>query len=116
MARLLVVDDEPNVLYSLKKGLQSETLEVEVAQSGRQGIERVQRFHPDAVILDVRLADVSGMEVFDRIRAIDDRLPVVLITAHADAETAIEAMKRGAFEYLLKPVDFHQVREVVQRA
>jgi two-component system nitrogen regulation response regulator GlnG len=116
MARLLVVDDEPNVLYSLKKGLQSEALEVEVAQSGRQGIERVQRFHPDAVILDVRLADLSGMEVFDRIRAIDDRLPVVLITAHADAETAIEAMKRGAFEYLLKPVDFHQVREVVQRA
>jgi two-component system nitrogen regulation response regulator GlnG len=116
MARLLVVDDEPNVLYSIKRGLQSETLEVEVARSGREGLERVQRLRPDAVILDVRLGDLSGMEVFDRIREIDSRLPVMVITAHADTDTAIEAMKRGAFEYLLKPVDLHQLREVVQRA
>jgi two-component system nitrogen regulation response regulator GlnG len=116
MARLLVVDDEPNVLYSIKKWFESETLEVTVTQTGRQGFELTQQVRPDAVILDVRLADGSGMEVFDRIRAFDARLPVVLITAYADTETAIEAMKRGAFEYLLKPVDYHQLREVVQRA
>ena len=116
MARLLVVDDEPNVLYSIKKRLQSNELTVDVTGTGRQAIELTQQLRPDVVILDVRLADMPGMDVFDQIRAIDPRLPVIIITAHVATETAIEATKRGAFEYLLKPVDFHQLREVVQRA
>jgi DNA-binding NtrC family response regulator len=116
MARLLVIDDEPNVLYSIKKRLQSLKLEIATARTGRQGIELTREFRPDAVILDVRLTDMSGMDVFDRIREIDARLPVLIITAYAATDTAIEAMKRGAFEYLLKPVDFNQLREVVQRA
>jgi nitrogen regulation protein NR(I) len=116
MPRLLVVDDEPNVLYSIEKSLRSDTLEVAVAQTGQQAIDRVSELRPDAVVLDVRLGDMSGLDVFDRIRQIDPGLPVVFITAFAATETAIEAMKRGAFEYLLKPVDFHQLREVVQRA
>jgi two-component system nitrogen regulation response regulator GlnG len=116
MPKLLVVDDEPNVLYSIEKSLQSEELEVIGAQTGRQAVERVEQAQPDAIILDVRLTDMSGLEAFDRIRQIAPRLPVIIITAFASTETAIEAMKRGAFEYLLKPVDFHQLREVVQRA
>jgi two-component system nitrogen regulation response regulator GlnG len=116
MARLLVVDDEPNVCYSIKKRLESDALDVEVAETGRRGIELARQLRPDAVILDVRLGDVPGMEVFDQIRAIDPRLPVIVITAYAATETAIEAMKRGAFEYLLKPVDLPQLSEVVQRA
>jgi two-component system nitrogen regulation response regulator GlnG len=116
MPSLLVVDDEPNVLYSLEKCLQSEALEVLTAQTARQGIEFVQQRQPDAVLMDVRLADMSGLDAFDQIRQIDPRLPVIVITAFASTETAIEAMKRGAFEYLLKPVDFHQIRDVVNRA
>ena len=116
MPSLLVVDDEPNVLYSLEKSLQSDSLDVLTAQTARQGIEYVERRSPDAVLLDVRLTDMSGLDAFDRIRQIDPRLPVIVITAFASTETAIEAMKRGAFEYLLKPVDFHQIRDVVGRA
>jgi two-component system nitrogen regulation response regulator GlnG len=116
MPSLLVVDDEANVLYSLAKSLRSDTLEVFTAQTGHEGIDLVRRQRPDAVILDVRLSDLSGLEVFDRIRQIDPRLPIIIITAYAATETAIEAMKRGAFEYLLKPIDFLQLREVVQRA
>jgi two-component system nitrogen regulation response regulator GlnG len=116
MARLLVVDDEPNVRYSIKKRLESDTLEVEVAETGRQGLELTRQLRPQVVILDVRLTDMSGMELFDQIRELDPRLPVIIITAYAATETAIQAMKRGAFDYLLKPVDFHQLREVVQRA
>ncbi len=116
MARLLVVDDEPNVLYSIKKGFQSDSLTVDVAQSGRQALERIRLTPPNAVILDFRLGDMSGLEVFDQIRKIDSRLPVILITAYATTETAIEAMKRGAFDHLVKPVDLSQLREVVQRA
>jgi two-component system nitrogen regulation response regulator GlnG len=116
MSRLLVVDDEPNVLYSIQKSLQSNDLAVEVAHSGRQALELARRHLPDAVILDVRLGDMTGMEVFDQLRALDARLPVIFITAYAAAETAIEAMKRGAFEHLLKPVDLLQLREAAQRA
>jgi two-component system nitrogen regulation response regulator GlnG len=116
MPKLLVVDDEPNVLYSIEKTLQSDALEVIRAQTGRQAIELARQIQPDVAILDVRLSDISGLEVFDRIREIDSRLPVIIVTAYGGTETAIEAMKRGAFEYLLKPLDLPQLRELVQRA
>jgi DNA-binding NtrC family response regulator len=116
MPSLLVIDDEPNVLYSLGKSLRTDSLEVITAGTARQGLELLQQRHPDAVILDVRLSDMSGLDAFDRIRQIDPRLPVIVITAYATTETAIEATKRGAFEYLLKPVDLHQLREVVAKA
>jgi two-component system nitrogen regulation response regulator GlnG len=111
-----MVDDEPHVLYSFTKGLRSESLNLLTAQTAAEGIELVERQRPDAVILDVRLVDMSGLEAFDRIRRIDPRLPVIIITAHGTTETAIEAMKRGAFEYLLKPVDLATLRDVVARA
>jgi nitrogen regulation protein NR(I) len=116
MPRLLVVDDEPNVLYSIQKSFRSDTLEVATAQTGQQAIDLVRQLQPDGVILDVRLADMTGLEVFDAIRQIDPRLPVIFITAFTTTEMAIEAMKRGAFEYLLKPLELSQLREVVQRA
>jgi two-component system nitrogen regulation response regulator GlnG len=116
MYDLLVIDDEPNVLYSLERGLRCETLGVRTARSGEQGMRQVRERRPDAVILDVRLPDGSGLDVYSQIRAIEPRLPVIIITAFAATETAIEAMKRGAFEYLLKPVDLHQLKEVVGRA
>jgi nitrogen regulation protein NR(I) len=116
IARLLVVDDEPNVLYSLEKSLQSDWLQVVTASTAREGIALVRERPPDAVILDVRLPDMSGLDAFDEIRRIDSRLPVIILTAYGTTETAIEAMKRGAFEYLLKPVDFRQLRSLVGKA
>jgi two-component system nitrogen regulation response regulator GlnG len=116
MSTLLIVDDEPNVLYSLEKRLKSDSLEIMTASTAKQGIELVKDRDPDAVLLDVRLPDMSGLDAFDEIREHDPRLPVVIITAHATTETAIEAMKRGAFEYLLKPLDLSELRDVVSKA
>jgi two-component system nitrogen regulation response regulator GlnG len=116
MPSLLVVDDEPNVLFSVQTGLQSDGLGVLTALTAGEGIDLVTRQRPDAVLIDVRLPDMSGLDAFERMRAIDPRLPVIIMTAFDATETAIEAMKRGAFEYLLKPVDFHELREVVARA
>jgi two-component system nitrogen regulation response regulator GlnG len=113
---LLIIDDEPNVLYSLRAGLEADDLRVVTAKSGRLGLAAAERERPDAVIVDVRLPDQSGLDVFDRLRELDPRLPVIVVTAFAAADTAIEAMKRGAFEYLLKPVDLHHLREVVGKA
>ena len=116
MPKMLVVDDEPNVLYSIEKTFRSDTLDVIGAQTGAQAIELTKRMRPDLAILDVRLSDMSGLEVFDRIREIDPRLPVIIVTAYGATETAIEAMKRGAYEYLLKPIDLLQLSELIQRA
>src|SRR5882672_6358290 len=116
MAKLLVVDDEPNIIYTIDTCLSSPELNVISAGTARAGIDLVRDQAPDAVILDVRLPDMSGLEAYDRIRALDPRLPVIMLTAFARPETAIEAMQRGAFEYLLKPVDYARLREVVRRA
>jgi two-component system nitrogen regulation response regulator GlnG len=113
---LLIIDDEPNLLYSLQAGLETEELTVATAKTAKQGLALIPKVAPDAVIVDVRLPDMSGLELFEKIKALDPRLPVVVITAFAATETAIEAMKRGAFEYMLKPVDLHHLREVVTRA
>jgi nitrogen regulation protein NR(I) len=114
--KLLIIDDEANLLYSLQAGLETDDLTVVTAKTGRRGLALIPKEAPDVVIVDVRLPDLSGLEVFDRIKEMAPRVPVIVITAFATTETAIEAMKRGAFEYLLKPVDLHQLREIVARA
>jgi len=116
MAKLLVVDDEPNIVFSISECLGSPALKVLTAATGKGALDKVRDERPDAVILDVCLPDISGLETYDRIRALDPRLPVIIMTAFAQPETAIEAMQRGAYEYLLKPVDFARLREVVEKA
>lgn len=116
MQTLLIVDDEPNVRYSLEKGLGSASLKVITAGTAREGIELARKEQPDAIILDVRLPDMTGLQAFQQIREFAPKTPTVIITAFASTETAINAMQFGAFEYLLKPVDLTQLRDVVRRA
>ena len=71
---------------------------------------------PDVVILDIDLPDKSGLDVFRRIHEVDPKVPVIFITGHGTTDTAIEAMKLGAFDYLLKPLDLDPLRELVARA
>ena len=113
---ILVVDDEPNIAFSLKRSLETSTLQVLTAASGREAIEIVRKKSPDAILMDVRLPDISGLEAYDHIRQIDSRLPVVIMTAFARTETAIEATRRGAFDYLIKPVDLGKLRTIMNRA
>ncbi len=116
MALLLVIDDEPNILYTVAETLGSEALRVITAGTAREGIEAVRTQRPDAVLLDVRLPDLSGLEAFQRIHELDPRIPVLIMTAFASTETAIEAMRSGAFDYFVKPVDIAVLRQSVQRA
>jgi two-component system nitrogen regulation response regulator GlnG len=116
MLKLLIVDDDPELLYSLERSLRTDSLDVVTALSAGEGIELARTSQPAAVIMDVRLPDMSGLDAFQKIRELDPRLPVIIITANATTETAIEAMKRGAFDYLIKPVDLDHLLEVVERA
>lgn len=116
MPKLLIVDDEPNVLYSFQRAFAREGLDIQCVETGADAIDAVAADQPDAVVLDVRLPDTSGLDVFDQIQSVDPRLPVIFVTAHSTTDTAIHAMKQGAFEYLLKPVDIHELRELVHKA
>jgi nitrogen regulation protein NR(I) len=113
---LLVIDDEPNVRYALEKSFRSPDLEVVLAATAQEGLDLAGDHAPDAVILDLRLPDMHGLEVFALLRKEDPRLPVIIITAHATAETAIEATKQGAFDYLVKPYDLADLRRAVENA
>ncbi len=116
ISTLLVIDDEPNIVFSIKETLSSSQISVISAATARDGIELVRTRRPDAAIIDVRLPDQTGLEAYDKIRQIDPRMPVIIMTAFAKTDTAIEAMCRGAYEYLVKPVDFRRLKTVVHKA
>jgi DNA-binding NtrC family response regulator len=116
MALLLVVDDEPNIAFTLCETLASDELRVISASTAREGIDAVRARRPDAVLLDVRLPDMSGLDAFQRMHEINPRVPVIIMTAFATTDVAIEAMRRGAFDYFVKPVDLASLRQSVARA
>lgn len=116
MAKLLVVDDEPNILFTIKSTLESEKLEVLTAETAKEGLESFRRSMPDVVLLDVRLPDQSGLELFQKIHALDAKVPVIVMTAFSRTDTAIEAIRNGAFDYLVKPVALKELRSLVNQA
>src|SRR3954454_5060143 len=117
MARLLFVDDNPNLtLKQLHRVFEAAGHEVDAALTGEDGVRQAAARTPDVILLDLRLPDLSGLEVYGRLRQIDARIPVIFITATNDADSAIEAMKQGAFDYLFKPLDAQQLRHVVGQA
>jgi two-component system, NtrC family, nitrogen regulation response regulator GlnG len=116
MPTLLVIDDEQSVRYSFRKVLEGDSVAVNTAGTATEGLTYFREHRPDVVVLDLQLPDRSGLDVFHEIQAIDPRCPVVFITAHGTTETAIEAMKGGAFDYLVKPVDLDRLSHVLERA
>jgi two-component system nitrogen regulation response regulator GlnG len=116
MPTLLVIDDEPSILHAFQRVFRDPTIHLHTASTAAEGVALATQLHPDAVVLDVHLPDASGLDTYDRLRLLDARTPVILVTGHGTAELAIEAMKRGAYEYLLKPLELPQLRELVQRA
>ena len=113
---LLVIDDEPIIGYSFKRALAGEGVNVRAAQTGADGLRQFAELRPGVVVLDFQLPDRTGLDVFREIHARDPHVPVILITAHGTTETAIEAMRLGVFDYLVKPVDLVGVKAVLRRA
>jgi len=117
MAHLLLIDDDPVLIpEQVRLAFPAPRYRVEVADTGTEGIECVANVPPDVILLDLRLPDQSGLEVYQQIRKIDARIPVIFVTLAKTADTAIEAMKQGAYDYLFKPLDLHQLRRVVGEA
>ncbi len=117
MGNLLLVDDEPKLIFKqVSHVFAGRGVRIEPVRTGSEAIHHVSRGQTDVVLLDVRLPDMGGLEVYQRLRQIDARIPVIFITATTSAQTAIEAMRHGAFEYLFKPLDLERLEEVVTEA
>ncbi len=116
MAKLLLIDDEADVQYSFRRIFDSPEIELTTAASGEEGLKIIPRLKPDLVIMDVRMGGINGLETLRRIRQIDSKLLVILMTAYGTTQTAIEAMKLGAYDYLLKPFDVPKLKEIIAGA
>jgi DNA-binding NtrC family response regulator len=117
MAHLLLIDDDPALIPNLmRRVFCAPTHRVEVTATGAEGLERVRAMPPDLVLLDLGLPDQSGLDVYQQIRRIDARIPVIFVTMAKTADAAIEAMRAGAYDYLFKPLDPNQLRSVVGEA
>src|SRR6267154_58150 len=117
MNHLLLIDDDPGLIQEqVRQAFPVPRFRVDVAGTGAEGLERVGAKPPDVILLDLRLPDQSGLDVYQKIRKIDARIPVIFVTLAKTADTAIEAMKQGAYDYLFKPLDLHQLRKVVGEA
>jgi DNA-binding NtrC family response regulator len=114
--QILVVDDEPNLRRVLSAQLARDGYDVHTAEDGEQALQILQEHHIDLVITDLRMPKIDGMELLRRAVAMDDELPVVMITAHGTVDNAVEALKTGAFDYITKPFDQSEVRTIVRKA
>src|SRR5687768_10520251 len=113
---LLVIDDEENVRYSFHSIFSLDGVEVLTAASGQHGLALVREKDPDVIVVDLQLPDRSVLDLFGELQKLAPKRPVIFITAHGTTQTAIEAMKRGAFDYLIKPLDLERLTQVIERA
>lgn len=115
--RILIIDDEPNIRTGLSKGLQREAAQIDCAANGAEGLELFSQFEHEVVITDLRLpGNLDGMELVQRIHQRNARTHIIVITAYGTVETAVEAMRRGAFDFVTKPVDLNVIRHQVSKA
>ncbi|HWC90129.1 MAG TPA: sigma-54 dependent transcriptional regulator [Pirellulales bacterium] len=115
-AVVLVVDDDRAVRHTIRRIFEETPLEILTAENAEEGLKIASQRHPDVILLDVMLPDRSGLDMFEKFHELDAKVPVIFITAGEKSDTVIKAMKLGAYEYLVKPLDSKQVRSLVNRA
>jgi len=114
--QVLVADDEVNMRKVLRALLMRDGYDVHLARDGRQAVEIFSEHHIDIVITDLRMPEMDGMELLKKINSINEAVPVIMITAHGTVDTAVEAIKLGALDYITKPYERQALREIVSKA
>ncbi len=112
---ILLVDDQDSIRFFLEKTLTQEGYEAHTAKNGLDAVELTQQVIPDLILLDLKLPDIDGIEVLNRVKAIFPEICVVMITAFGDIETAVQAMKEGAFDFVTKPINLDQLLIIVKK-
>jgi two-component system response regulator HydG len=114
--KILIVDDEPSARSGLEKLLTMKGHRVELAEDGVEALERVNESAPDVVVTDLKMPRMDGLELVGKLREKHASVPVIVVTAFGDVSTAVEAMRRGAEHYLVKPIDFGELEVAIARA
>jgi len=113
--RILVIDDEEEMCWALARAMRKEGYSVATVTDPRQGLEMFVRDGADTVLLDLVMPGMDGLAVLKQIRAIDKKVPVVMITGHGSMENALNLMNAGATGYVTKPFDVKDIREIIRR-
>ncbi|MCX6834419.1 MAG: response regulator, partial [candidate division Zixibacteria bacterium] len=108
-ARIVIIDDEPRMCDSLAALLIGEGHEVMAFQHAREAAEVIRKQKVDLVITDIKMPEMNGIEILRAVKQVDEGIPVILLTGYASLDSALEAISRGAYDYLLKPVDFNRL-------
>ncbi len=116
MARILAIDDEQSILESLKEILEYENYEVDIAQEGEEGIDYFKNNKYDAVFLDIKMPKMDGLEVLDQLMELSPDVPVIMISGHGTIDTAVESIKKGAFDFIEKPLDLNRLLVTLKNA
>lgn len=116
MQSLLVIDDEASICKAFERAFSSNLVCVISAKDGAQGEKIFRDSRPDVVVIDLSLPDTNGLELFKRLREVDPRIPFIFITGHGTVQSAIEATKLGAYDYLFKPLELDEIRLLLEKA
>src|SRR2546425_9294647 len=115
-ARILIVDDEPDVVDMLREYISHAGFTVDTALNGRKALRLIQDARPDVILLDIKMPGMSGVEVLQRIRVMDPTIPVIMVTSVIDRGLAQATLKAGAFDLVMKPIDFAYLDRVIDTA
>jgi DNA-binding NtrC family response regulator len=116
MPRILVIDDERSIRNTLKDVLEYEKYEVDLAEEGVAGIELFSQQQYDAVLCDIKMAKMDGIEVLQKLQEISSDVPVIMISGHGNIDTAVDSIKKGAFDFLEKPLDLNRLLITIRNA
>ncbi len=116
MPKILIIDDEKSIRNTLKEILEYEKYEIELAEDGIKGLEIINSSKIDAVLCDIKMPKMDGIEVLSNVVTNHSDIPVIMISGHGDIETAVDALKKGAFDYVQKPLDLNRILVTIRNA
>ena len=114
--KILIVDDDQGILNLFTSALEDEVDSIFTAQDGEDGYKIFEKENPDLIILDIMLPDINGVELLKKIKAHNNEAIVIMVTAYASLDTSVQAVKEGAYDYIIKPVNVDEVIVTVNRA
>jgi DNA-binding NtrC family response regulator len=116
MSKILIIDDERSIRRALREILEFENFEVHEAENGKEGLEKIQSTTYDIIFCDIKMPLMDGMEVLDEIQKAKIDVPVIMISGHGNIETAVDAIKKGAFDFIEKPLDLNRILVTIRNA
>ncbi|MCC5912369.1 MAG: sigma-54-dependent Fis family transcriptional regulator [Clostridiaceae bacterium] len=114
--KILIIDDEKNMRWAIKNALKKEEYIIYEGENGIEAVEKFQEISPDIVLMDFKMPKMNGLEALCKIKEIDEETPIIMITAHGTMDSAIEAMKLGALDYIAKPFDIEELKVIIKKA